>query len=211
MDVWKTCPDYHEFECRFDGEVRRMDGKEFILYLINRPGSSRKYRSLTPHWLGCIYRQVFRAFGPPNPDPARYTLIDHTDNNSLNDHVSNLRWSNKALNALNTSGRYRGWSFDNSGNRKNNYKASVKWLGKGFTLGRYATAEEATEKYRECKDWVQKAYREHKYVDRHLVVVWRLFQQLKAYEVGADPAVADRQSKQFERSMTQLARYLSIN
>ena len=173
MGVWKSCPDFHEFECRFDGEVRRTDGKEFILYLINRPGNpSRKYRSLTPHWLGNIYRQVFRAFGPPNPDPKRYTLIDHTDNNSLNDHVDNLRWSNKALNALNTSGRFRGWSFDNS--RKNRYKSSVKWLGRGHTIGRFATAEEATEKYRE------------KYRECH-------------------------QSKQFERSMTQLAKYLSIN
>ncbi len=95
--------------------------------------------------------------------------------------------------------------------RKKKFKSSVKWLGKGFTIGRYATAEEATEKYRECKEWVQKAYREHKYVDRHLVVVWRQLQQLKGYEVGEDHAAADHQSKQFERSLTQLSKYLSIN
>ena len=206
--AWKTCPDFKKFECCFNGDIRRKDGKTVILYLVqcgNKP--ERAYPSLSDHWYGHVYRQVFKAFGPPNPDPTRYTLIDHIDNDSLNSHINNLRWSNTPLNALNTD-CFKGWQFDNSSNRRFKYKAQVKWLGKNYTLGRYKTGKEAESVYYACKGWIQQAFREHKYKDKYLAIVWRNQNWLRNFEVGAD---SDRQQlavKNINRVLTNLIKYL---
>ena len=164
--AWKTCPDFKQFECKFNADIRRKDGKPVILHLIVLPNKGkRSYLSLTEHWYGHVYRQVFRAFGPPNPDPTRYTLIDHIDNDSYKDHIDNLRWSNTPLNALNTN-VFKGWTIDNFCNRRFKYKAQVKWLQTSYTIGRFKTAKEAESAYSACKEWIQQAYREHK-IPRH--------------------------------------------
>ena len=77
-DFWRECPDFKEYVCTMTGEVRRKDGQEFPLYLfVCNKSPTRKYWSLTDHWRGEVHRQVFRAWGPPNPDPTRYDRIDH--------------------------------------------------------------------------------------------------------------------------------------
>ena len=62
------------------------------------------------------------------------------------------------LNALNTGNRCKGWCFDRS--RTKIYKAHVGWMGRGTTLGRFYTAEEAHNAYMECKTFLEWAYRE---------------------------------------------------
>ena len=137
-------------------------------------------------------------------------MIDHTDNNALNDDMSNLRWSCKALNALNTCDRFRGWSIDNSANPARKFKASVRWLVKAHTLGRFETSEEAGKCYHACKDWLQIAYRKHEYKDKHLVAVWRLIQKMNACKVGTVSSKTDAALRRFEHSMTQLSNYLGL-
>ena len=202
--AWKTCPDFKKFECCFNGNIRRKDGKRVILHVIVLPNrGKRSYLSLTEHWYGHVYRQVFRAFGPPNPDPTRYTLIDHIDNDSFRDHIDNLRWSNTPLNALNTD-CHKGWTLDNSNNRQFKYKAQVKWLQKSYTIGRFKTAKEAETAYNDCKEWVQQAYREHKYRDKDLVRVWRTNHFLKDCQIDADPERHAIAIKNFNRVLTNL-------
>ena len=171
MSEWRVCPDFTDFECNYAGQVRRVDGepfKPFVIALPNKP--SRKYKSLRNHFRGHIHRQVFRAWGPKNPDPTRYNCIDHIDNDPLNNHCDNLRWSNKHLNALNTGNRYKGWTFERS---RNKYKSHIKWMGRGSTLGRFDTAEEAHECYMECKKFLEWAYREQICEDILLVYEFR--------------------------------------
>ena len=202
--AWKTCPDFKQFECKFTGDLRRKDGKPVILHVLDSGNKGkRSYLSLTDHWFGHVHRQVFKAFGPPNPDPERYTLIDHTDNNSFNNHINNLRWSNTPLNALNTN-CHKGWTLDNSCNRQFKYKGQVKWLGKNHTIGRFKTAKEAEAAYYDCKDWIQLAYREHKYRDTELVRVWRTNHFLKDCQIDADPERHAIAIKNFNRVLTNL-------
>ena len=205
--AWKTCPDFKQFECKFTGDIRRKDGKPVILHVIVSPNKGkRSYLSLTDHWYGHVYRQVFKAFGPPNPDPTRYTLIDHIDNDSFKDHIDNLRWSNTPLNALNTR-VFKGWTLDNFGNRRFKYKAQVKWLQKCYTIGRFKTAKEAEAAYYDCKDWIQLAYREHKYRDTELVRVWRTNHFLKDCQIDADPERHAIAIKNFNRVLTNLRKH----
>ena len=170
---FRTCPDFKEFECSYSGCVQRKDGEDFTPFLVSsRNKPSRKYRSLNDHWTGHIHRQVFKAWGPANPDPTRYNLVDHIDNNPQNDHCDNLRWSNKPLNALNVDpDQFKGWSLDASRTRP--YKAHMKWMGRTTTLGRFGTAKEAKKAYLDCKAFIQVKFREHICEDILLVFAWR--------------------------------------
>ena len=208
--VWKACPDFPKHECSFRGDIRRKDGKPCVLFVLpchNKP--ERKYYSIVNHYWGHVHRQVFKAFGPPNPDPARYCLVDHMDNNPLNNHISNLRWSNKCLNALNTDkDQSKGYSYYPNSNRVHKYKAHIKWMGSAITLDRFATAEEATACYLECKDWIQREYRTHRYQDKHLVWVFKIIKYSENFLPGADPDKSARASKQYNRRMTAYRKYI---
>ena len=206
--AWKTCPDFNEFDCCFNGDIRRKDENQVILHvLVSSNKGKRSYLSLTEHWFGDVHRQVFKAFGPPNPDPSRYTLIDHTDNNPFNNHINNLRWSNAPLNALNTNS-FRGWSIDKSNGRACIYRVQVKWQGTANTIGRLKTASEAEAAYNECKDWIQEAYREHFYEDKYLVKVWKAYKFVEDFMVSADPDRQLRAERNFDRMLTPLKKYL---
>ena len=144
---WKTCPDNPDFVCSMAGKVERKDGEQFTLYSI-APSTKpdRFYWSLKNHWHGHVHRQVFKAWGPPNPDPERYTCIDHQDNNPKNNNIDNLRWSCKSLNALNVdSDRFKGWTFRK--NRSSPYSAQIKWFGATWLIGRFKTPEKAHARY----------------------------------------------------------------
>ena len=172
MTDWRKCPNYPKFECTYSGQVRRVDGEPFTPFLLpclNKP--SRIYKSLKNHHIGHIHRQVFRAWGPDNPDPMRYTCIDHIDNDPLHNHCDNLRWSNRMLNALNTGNRFKGWTFGKF--RTKPYRAQIKWMGRVSSVGRFDTPEEAHKCYMECKKFLEWAYREQICEDILLVYEFR--------------------------------------
>ena len=212
MNEWRVCPDFKAYECNWMGAIRWLDGKHLgrgpvILHMIKcTKKPSRQYYSLTPHWSGQVHRQVWKAWGPPNPDPLRYTLIDHIDNHPLHDWVGNLRWSNKSLNALNTDWG-RGWTYEKT--RKKPYKAHVRWMGVGSTLGRFSTAAEAEAVYLDCKAFIQRAFREHIYEDKFLVWVWRAQRNMRIFEVGASDDEINNYIRQFGRTSKMLLRHLT--
>jgi len=212
MIAWRPCPDFKAYECNADGDIQWKDGLHkgrgpVILYMVapdKKP--SRKYYSLTPHWTGHVHRQVWKAWGPPNPDPTRYTLCDHTDNNPLNDKLRNLRWSNRSLNALNTDWG-RGWTYEKDRNKP--YKAHIRWMGKGSTLGRFSTAAEAEAVYQNCKDFIQRSFREHKFEDKFLVWAWRALRNMRVFEVGTSDNEINNYVRQFGRTNKMLLRHLT--
>ena len=209
--VWKQCPDFPAHDCSFRGDIRRQDGKPCTLFVLScHKKPSRKYYSLIDHYFGHVHRQVFKAFGPPNPDPERYTLIDHTDNVSTHNHIKNLRWANKWLNGLNTDiGRYKGYSFYPKAKRVLQYKAHIKWMSSVHTLNYFDNAEEATAFYYACKEFIQREFRIHRYPDRHLVWVFKILRYNENLQPGVDPAIRARAQKQLGRRKCELKKYLA--
>lgn len=209
--IWKQCPDFPKFDCSFRGEIRRRDGKPVILFVLPcHKNPSRKYYSITEHYSGNVHKQVFKAFGPPNPDPERYTLIDHIDNVSIHNHIKNLRWSNSWLNGLNTSvGRFKGYSFYPNAKRVLKYKCHIKWMGSVHTLNWFDNAEEATAFYYACKDFIQREFRIHRYPDKHLPWVFKILRYNENFQPGADPGRRDRARKQFRRRKCELNKHLA--
>ena len=81
MVDFKPCPDFPDFECDCHGFVRRIDRKPYAMILLpSTSNPERKYYSITCHWSGHVHKQIFKAWGPPNPNRLRYSCIDHIDN-----------------------------------------------------------------------------------------------------------------------------------
>ena len=82
-------------------------------------------------------------------NPNKYELVDHIDNNKLNNDLENLRWINKSGNCRNriiknSSSKYRGVSW-NKGHKK--WRADIRIDGKSKHLGYFTNEEEASEIY----------------------------------------------------------------
>ena len=84
------------------------------------------------------------------PNPNEYKLVDHIDNNPLNNDLENLRWINKSGNSRNIikkkdcSSEYRGVSWHKI---KKKWSASIRIDGKLKHLGYFTNEEEASEVY----------------------------------------------------------------
>ena len=91
-----------------------------------------------------------------NPAPNEFTCVDHIDGDRMNNHASNLRWLNAALNMQNRSSEreykyYRGPIFSNGGVFFTSY---IFRDGKEEKLGTHGSRAEATahgKKMRELK------------------------------------------------------------
>ena len=87
------------------GQVFGPRGKPIKQYTTTKGGHQFVY--LKRYGLGdAVIQQVHRlmafAFNLKNPRPEVFCLVDHIDRDPANNTLSNLRWSNKQLNALNT-------------------------------------------------------------------------------------------------------------
>lgn len=80
-------------------------------------------------------------------------LVDHIDNDPLNNRRKNLRLATKSQNGANSKRKvdnstgYKGVIFESFTKR---YKAAIRINGKTINLGRYDTPEEAHEAYKQA-------------------------------------------------------------
>ena len=94
-----------------------------------------------------IHRLVAEAFLLNLTD---LPCVDHKDRNSLNNHISNLRWCSKRQNNQNRSKRknttsvYKGICFDKS---KNKWRARIKHNERSIYIGLFTDESEAAHAY----------------------------------------------------------------
>jgi hypothetical protein len=92
-----------------------------------------------------VHRLVAIAF---IPNPENKPLVDHIDNNRLNNNVKNLRWATYQENSFNrqaprnNTSNIKGVSF---GKKTNKWRAQIKLNGKNLYLGLFNNIEEATK------------------------------------------------------------------
>ena len=83
------------------------------------------------------------------PNPNDYPLIDHIDNNKLNNDLTNLRWITHSGNQRNRdyknkSSKYRGVCWDKKDKK---WKVAIRIDGKKKHLGCFSNEEEASLVY----------------------------------------------------------------
>ena len=71
-------------------------------------------------------------------------VIDHINRNTLDNRISNLRITNKGVNALNTNKNIKGYRYVK---KLNKYQARIKVKGKEINLGYFNTIHEARKAY----------------------------------------------------------------
>jgi hypothetical protein len=150
MEVWKDIVDFPNYQVSNLGNVKSLKRK-----MILKPRAFKKkgdYVCYEVHLyndtqaLGFhqkIHRLVAEAF---IPRVEGKTEVDHIDQNPANNHVDNLRWSNRSENCLNTKIR-----SDNTSGHKNIYWVESRKVfqvklfrdNKEIYVGAFKTLEEA--------------------------------------------------------------------
>lgn len=148
MEVWKDIVDFPNYQVSNLGNVKSLKRKmilkakpiqkkgDYVCYevnLYNQNGQCHKK----------IHRLVAEAF---IPKVEGKTEIDHIDRNPANNHIDNLRWSNRSENCLNTKIR-----SDNTSGHKNIYWRENRKVfqvimfrdNKEIYIGAFPTLEEA--------------------------------------------------------------------
>jgi hypothetical protein len=149
IDAWNTTEVWRPF--RFAGAYCQVSsfgnlrGARKRCQLMNtslrRDGTRRvEYRNYINGTMCTVYKAVLDAFWP-NPNPTYYTSCDHIDRDTLNDRLSNLRWSTSQLNGLNKGAT----AVERL--RSGRWRASVRLYLKRIGLGTYDTREEAVRVY----------------------------------------------------------------
>ena len=148
IERWLLVNGYDNYEVSSIGRVRNnrsgrilkpgVNVHGYLFVVLSKNGKLNNYR---------VNRLVAEAFCK-NPDGKTY--VDHIDNNRLNNHYTNLRWTtcsennrNKQITSNNTSG-YIGISW---------HKARCKWMAtysldyKTHYIGSFKTKEDAARAY----------------------------------------------------------------
>ena len=141
MITEKPIPEYDGYFAKSDGTITYL-GKILKQYIGNKQGHVRVWIK-KPHWRKCYPEYVHRLVAQTwvnNTRPDILGIVDHIDQNPKNNCVSNLRWSNKSLNASNNSSM--GCYFDKISKKWN---AQCQLDGVRHSVGYFDTQEEAHE------------------------------------------------------------------
>jgi len=163
-EIWKDIPGYEGYYQVSDlGRVksleretlysngRRASWKERIM---KTPPSKRGYPRLNLSKDGkCkmhkVHQIVAMAFLDHVPNGGYNVVVDHKDNNPLNNKLSNLQLISQRLNSSKDKrgrSKHTGLWWDE--NRKR-WRASIRINGKTTFIGRFKTEEEAAKAYRD--------------------------------------------------------------
>lgn len=124
----------------FNWHIRNLTRRHYACYRTERGGIK------TTHFLHRIILE--RMIGH---SPAKGEVVDHIDNNPLNNRRSNLRLATIAENVRNSKLRSNSTSgYKGVSKVGNRWRAYIVVNKKQINLGLYATAEEASLVYREA-------------------------------------------------------------
>ena len=108
-DEWSTVEGYENYEISDCGNIINRKGHLLKPQIVNcyfAVGLTNKSGRKTLK----IHRLVAKHF-VNNPKPNKYNVVDHIDNNKLNNEVSNLRWTTHSGNSLSHTKNYRRYTY----------------------------------------------------------------------------------------------------
>ena len=153
MEVWKKIKGYKGYEVSSEGRVKstRFNKEKILKPSLSGSEGKRRYKmvGLTKNKKAkttYVHHLVADAFLKTKRDGWKY-VVDHIDNNELNNNASNLQI---ITNRANLSKEQRGASKYTGVNfQYYKWNATIWDNGKRVRIGRFKTEEEAHEKYQE--------------------------------------------------------------
>jgi len=150
MEKWKTIPGYDGYEVSDGGKVRSLNYKRsgkvrelkpsidrsgYYKVLLSKSEKSKKFH---------VHQLVAMAFLNHVPD-GHNLVVDHIDENKLNNRLSNLRIvTHRANSSRQKRDLPTGVYLSRSGKK---YRAIIDVNGKQADLGSYSTPEAASDAY----------------------------------------------------------------
>ena len=160
---WKIIPNYNNYSISTDGDVKSLITGKIMKQHVSTVGykairltlSSKNTKLIHTHRLVAI---TFLGF-----DETSSCVVDHIDNNKLNNHISNLQIVSRRLNNTKEFTSKSGLPGVYSEPDRVSFRSRIKINGKYVSLGNYKTPEEAYYKYMEAlKDVDEQAYNYYK-------------------------------------------------
>lgn len=156
VEVWKTIDGYEDYQVSNLGRVKSFKyKKELILksnpnrkgYLQLKITNNKKHKSFAVHVL------VAMMFHGHKPDGTSKIVVDHIDNNKLNNHADNLRLTTNRENASKDrkggTSKYVGVVFDKNLKK---WRSAITFLYRFIYLGCYDSEIEAKNAYDKALD-----------------------------------------------------------
>ena len=160
---WKIIPNYNNYMISSDGDIKSLITGKVMKQHVSSVGykavrltlSSKNTKLIHTHRLVAI---TFLEF-----DETSDYVVDHIDNNRLNNNVSNLQIVSRRLNNTKEFTSKSGFPGVYSEKDRVSFRARIKINGKYVSLGNYKTPNEAYYKYMEAlKDIDPQAYNYYK-------------------------------------------------
>ena len=156
MEEWKKviCPEFTHYEVSNMGRMRNTKGvrkyKPFIGTLRKASGSSRQVclRDIHGNKKYKFVHLIMMDTFCPLMLPSFYNRVDHIDMDPSNNVLSNTRWSNSVLNALNTKAK------NVSKSSKNTWKVQIITFGNNNYYGNFPNEAEANQVAKRKKEAV---------------------------------------------------------
>jgi hypothetical protein len=146
MEEYRVIKDFENYSVSSFGNVKNNLTNKILKPRINNRGYYQLVlRNNNKDFTKKVHRLVAETF---IPNCENKSIVDHIDNNRLNNNINNLRWAtisensmNRQITSKNTSG-IKGVGFCL---HSNHWVAYIKMNGKQKGLGHYETKEEALE------------------------------------------------------------------
>ena len=164
-EIWKEIPGYEGYyEVSNLGNVRsltryvkhsradyRISKGKVLKKVLNTSGYYNVHlKKENNNWTVAVHKLVAMAFLGHTPCGYK-RIIDHIDNNKLNNNVNNLQITssrhNNSKDKKNTSSKYTGVTWCKYANR---WKSQIKIKGKSYHLGNFKCEIEASEAYKKA-------------------------------------------------------------
>lgn len=145
-EIWKTIEEFPNYAISNKGEVINKKTKR-ILKQSNVGGYLKvSLFDNEKKTIKSIHKLLANTF-ISNPD--NLPIVDHIDNDTMNNSLENLRWASRSLNCHNISayGKYDYKGVRDSGRKSNPYRADIGYNGKKISLGNFETPEMAAIAY----------------------------------------------------------------
>jgi hypothetical protein len=145
MEEWRPIPGFENYEVSNHGNVRRGN-RIMKCYVITYPCGYKQVRvCLCKEGIKSYHivaRLIAKAF-LPNPD--NLPTVDHIDRNSLNNHVSNLRWETRHTQSMNRDYPLGASGLRHIYKRCNRWWVQIRRHGQNVFRKSFQTKEEAIQ------------------------------------------------------------------
>lgn len=156
-EIWVKVPEFEGYELSTLGRMKNKRGL-ILKFVKGKEGSGKDYWKTNLSVQGVyttvrIHRLVMETFGI-RPESDEMLVVDHINQNKLDNRLSNLRWLTVSQNGMNS----KIWRTNTLGvkgvyyfKHRDKYHALIHVNGVRINLGYYNTLEEATRVRREAE------------------------------------------------------------